>query len=123
MRWLFVTGISLDISGAILVLGAILFAQTRDVAQEAVTYPGYNDAVLVARVRERRFAYGGATLLVLGLLLQLGGYAWMFSSWWLLVYALAVVIAPMVLAVQGMKRLPWKFHERADELMRKAVEH
>jgi hypothetical protein len=122
VRWLFVTGISLDISGAILVLGAILFARARDVAYEAVAYTGYNDAVLVARARERRFAYGGATLLVLGFLLQLAGYAWEFSSWWMLAYALAVVIASMVLAVQGMKRLPWKFHERADELMRKAVE-
>jgi hypothetical protein len=122
MRWFFVTGISLDISGAILVLGAILFARARDVAYEAVTWTGYNKAVLVARARERRFAYGGATLLVLGFLLQLAGYAWEFSSWWILGYALAVVIASMVLAVQGMKRLPWKFHERADELMRKAVE-
>src|SRR6266516_799114 len=122
MRWFFVTGISRDISGAILVLGAILFARPHDVAQEAVSYTGYNEAVLVARIRERRFAYGGATLLVLGFLLQLAGYAWAFSSWWMLAYALAVVVASIVLAVQGMKRLPWKFHERADELMRKAVE-
>jgi hypothetical protein len=40
VRWLFVTGIALDISGAVMVLLAIVRASASDVAQEAVTYAG-----------------------------------------------------------------------------------
>ena len=43
MRWLFVTGIALDISGAVMVLGAILRGRPGEVAQEALSYVGYSE--------------------------------------------------------------------------------
>src|SRR6266550_2852569 len=103
MRWLFVTGISLDISGALLVLGAILRARPSEIAQEAVSYVGYNPNVLKARVEERRYAYGGAILLVSGFVLQLVGYAWSFSSWWMLAFAFAITTASALLVLRFMK--------------------
>jgi hypothetical protein len=122
MRWLFITGISLDVSGAVMVLGAILSARPSEVAEEAVAYVGYNDAHLEARVRERRFAISGAALLVSGFALQLIGYAWTFSSWWMLGYAIVVSVVAGFLALRGAKAVSTKFHRRADELIRKAVE-
>ena len=53
MRWLFVTGIALDISGAVMVLGAILRGRPGEVAQEALSYVGYSEPRLKARVQER----------------------------------------------------------------------
>ena len=84
MRWLFSAGAALDISGAILVLLAILRTRPREVAEEAVGYPGYNEARIRARAEERRYAFSGATLLVTGFLFQFVGYAWTFRAWWLL---------------------------------------
>lgn len=54
MRWFFFTGISVDVSGALMVLGAILTARPRDVAEEALSYVGYSETCLRARVQERR---------------------------------------------------------------------
>jgi hypothetical protein len=122
MRWLFITGISLDISGAVMVLGAILRARPSEVAEEAVEWTGYNTAHLRARVQEKRYAISGAILLGTGFALQLVGYAWTFSSWWMIGYAFAITIASALVALQSMKRLGSKFYERADELMRRAVE-
>jgi hypothetical protein len=122
VRWLFVTGIALDISGAVMVLGAILTTRPSEVAEEAKTWAGYNEARLRARVQERRYATAGATLLVTGFVLQLAGYAWTFSSWWMLGYAIAISVSAGWLALRGAKALSSKFHERADELMRRAVE-
>jgi hypothetical protein len=122
MRWFFVTEISLDMAGAVMVLGAILRARPSDVAEEAVTWTGHNDARLRARVQERSYAFAGALLLVSGFTLQLVGYASTFSAWWMLGYAIAITVLAIFLALQGVKRLGSKFHRRADELMRKAVE-
>jgi hypothetical protein len=122
VRWLFVTGVALDISGAVMVLGAILRARASEVAEEAVAYVGYSKARLRARVQERRYAISGATLLGVGFMLQLIGYAWMFSSWWMVPYAFVVAVAVGALALLAAKKIGARFYERADELMRKAVE-
>jgi hypothetical protein len=122
MRWLFVTGISLDIAGAVLVLGAILQTRPSEIAEEAVSYVGYNEARLRARVQERSYAFAGAFLLVSGFMLQLVGYAWTFSAWWMLGYAIAITVLAIFAALRSVKRLGSTFHARADELMRKAVE-
>jgi hypothetical protein len=122
MRWLFITGISLDISGAVMVLGAILRARPSEVAEEVMTWTGYNTAQLRARVQEKRYAISGAILLGTGFALQVVGYAWTFSSWWMIGYALCVAVSAILLALLGMKRIGSRFYERADELMRKAVE-
>jgi hypothetical protein len=92
------------------------------IAEEAVVWTGYNTAQLRARVQERRFAISGAALLFSGFGLQLVGYAWAFSSWWMLAYAIVVAIVAGFLALQGAKAVTASFHRRADELMRKAVE-
>jgi hypothetical protein len=55
MSWLFVTGISLDISGAVMVLGAILRARPSEAAEESQTWLGYSEPHLRARVQERRY--------------------------------------------------------------------
>ena len=52
MRWLFITGISLDISGAILVILAILRSRPTDVAHESMTVFGYSGAHVQARAEE-----------------------------------------------------------------------
>lgn len=59
---------------------------------------------------------------MIGFGLQVGGYAWEFSSWWLLGYAVFVALAAIGLALLALKRLPSRFYRRADALMRKAVE-
>jgi hypothetical protein len=59
---------------------------------------------------------------VTGFVLQLIGYAWTFSSWWMLGYALAVAVSARWLSLRAAKRLSSRFHAPADELMRKAVE-
>jgi hypothetical protein len=64
----------------------------------------------------------GAGLLVSGFLLQLVGYAWVFSSWWLLAYSIGLAAAVTVLAWLVVKRSESRFYTRAAELMRKAVE-
>ncbi len=122
MRWLFGTGIALDISGAVMVLGAILRARSSDVATEAVSYVGYNEARLKARVQERQYATAGAGLLVSGFLLQLAGYAWTFSSWWLMGYSVGLAAFVTLLTFRYARRMSARFSKRADELMRKAVE-
>jgi hypothetical protein len=122
MRWLFVTGIALDIAGAVLVLGAILRARPKEVADEATAWTGYNSALARARVQEKRYAISGGALLVLGFTLQLVGYAWSFSSWWLVVYGAAVAVASGWLALGASRKFGSRFYERVDELMRKAVE-
>jgi hypothetical protein len=122
MRWLVITGISLDVSGAVMVLGAILRARPSEVAEEAITWLGFSEARLEARVQERRFAISGAALLFSGFALQLIGYAWTFSSWWMLGYAIVVSISAGFFALRGARAVTTKFHRRAEELMRKAVE-
>lgn len=122
MRWLFVTGIAFDIAGAVLVLGAILRARAKEVADEAVTVTGYNSALARARAEEKRYAISGGALLVLGFTLQLAGYAWTSSSWWLVVYGAAVSAVSGWLALKATSRFGSSFYERVDELMRKAVE-
>jgi hypothetical protein len=71
---------------------------------------------------ERRFAISGAALLFSGFALQLIGYAWTFSSWWMLGYAIVVSISAGFFALRGARAVTTKFHRRAEELMRKAVE-
>jgi hypothetical protein len=90
--------------------------------KEAVSYVGYNEARLRARVQERSYAFAGAFLLVSGFMLQLVGYAWTFSAWWMLGYAIAITVLAIFAALRSVKRLGSTFHARADELMRKAVE-
>jgi hypothetical protein len=121
MRWLFVTGIALDISGAIMVLGAILRARPREVAEEAITWAGYNEARIRARAQERRYAINGAILLCAGFALQLAGYAWTFSSWWMLAYALGVAIAAILIASLASQKIRSRFYERADDLVREII--
>jgi hypothetical protein len=123
MRWLFGTGIALDISGAVMVLGAILRARVSEVATEAVSYPGWSEARLKARVEERQYAIAGVGLLVSGFLLQLAGYAWTFSSWWLVGYSVALAALVTLVAFRHARRISPGFAKRAFELMlRKAVE-
>jgi hypothetical protein len=123
MRLLFVTGIALDISGAVMVLGAILRARPSEVAEEALSATGYNLARIRARDQERRYAFSGATLLSIGFFLQLVGYAWTFSrTWWLVGYAAGITFFAIVLTPLLAKAIPSKFYERAEEKVRKAVE-
>lgn len=114
MRWLFATGVSLDISGALLVLWAILSVRPSEVANLVLTFE--------ARSRERKYAYSGASLLVGGFLCQLVGYAWTFSSWWLVGYALGLAAFAFFLARHYARRITPRFYRRANEPMRKAVE-
>jgi hypothetical protein len=96
-------------------------ARASEVAKEAVSYPGYNAERLRARVEEKRYALSGGALLVAGFTLQLTAYAWMFSSWWMIGYAVAVAFGAGLLALFGAKRLSARFYERADKLMRDIV--
>lgn len=121
MRWLFVTGISLDIAGAMMVLGAILRSRPSEVAEEALQYTGYSEPRLRARVQERRYAFGGGALLVTGFALQLVAYAWTFSSWWMIAYGAGLAAAAVLVALWATRRISSRFYRRADELMRKAV--
>ena len=57
MRWLFITGIALDVSGAVLVIRAILTSRPVDVARESMTVFGYSSVHMKVRADERRYAY------------------------------------------------------------------
>ena len=113
MRWLFVTGIALDISGALLVIGAVLLSRSADLGEEAMTVLGFSSARIHASANERAFGWAGACLLVLGFVLQLIGYAWSFDIW-LLGYAVAVIAAATVAGALIARRLSLRFAASAD---------
>ncbi len=122
MRWLFITGVSLDISGAILVLLAILRARPSDLAHESMTVLGYSGARMRARAEERRYAFSGAVLLGAGFVLQLAGYAWEFSSWWLLGYAGGLAIGSFILVPVAAKGISNRFFAAAEQAAQQMLE-
>jgi protein-S-isoprenylcysteine O-methyltransferase Ste14 len=74
---------------------------------------GFNEALLRARVQERRYAVSGAFLLGTGFAFQLIGYAWAFSAWWMIGYAVGIAAAAIFLALLAMRKIGARFYERA----------
>jgi vacuolar-type H+-ATPase subunit I/STV1 len=122
LRWLYVTGIALDASGALLVIGAIVLSRSADIGHEALTRLGFSSDRVHARANERGFAWAGGFLLLLGFLLQLVGYAWSFDSLWLLGYAAGVIAIAVALGVWGARELSRAFERSATRAAEAAIE-
>lgn len=113
MRWLFITGIALDVGGALLIIGAILASRAKDVGYEAIAMTGFHGLRIQARSNERAFAWVGGFLLFVGFLLQLVGYAWAFDEWSLLTYGGGVIVMTTIAGAWGARWLGRRFEESA----------
>lgn len=74
MRWLFIIGTALDLSGAAVIAWPIFYARRGELREEGTMRLGRNAWVIVARTREQRFVRLGMILLGLGFVCQLVGY-------------------------------------------------
>jgi hypothetical protein len=89
--WLFVIGISCEISGAFLVAGDFIFAKAWEIAARDMTFPSSGQPRRESQ-RGAAFAIVGVTLIATGFLLQLIGYIVQAHDKWFILVAAAVVI-------------------------------
>jgi hypothetical protein len=93
--WLFVVGLSLEISGAVLVGGEIVFASAAEIASRGGTYPGaggHREAQ-----RGPALTWTGLALLAAGFVLLLVGYIVLSSYWYFFAIAVAIVLVAILL--------------------------
>ncbi len=113
-------GISCEISGAVLVAGDFVFAESKEMAARDMTFPS-------SGIPERRsqrgaaLAFVGVILVATGFLLQLAGYIVDANEWPLALVAAAVVLATF--AVGHRLARGWvmdKLHARAVDAFEEA---
>lgn len=122
MYWLFVTGIALDIAGAVLVLGTIIFERREHRATRGVLFPTSGEPALKA-MTEPAFVFVGATLLVSGFVLQLAGYTVASGHAYFAVFGAVVIIAAGGVGYLAAERVVAPLvHRRAAKTYREVLE-
>lgn len=109
--WLFVIGISLEIAGALLVLGGFIFGSRRENVARGMTFP--TDKPVLSAQRERAYTYVGATVLAAGFGLQLTGYVVASGDAWFVAIAVAVMVAALWIGKSVVGMLAGWLHKRA----------
>jgi hypothetical protein len=121
--WLFVVGLSLEISGAILAVGEVLFASRKDIAARGALFPGAGGNVEAQR--GAAMTWVGVTLLAVGFGLQLAGYVVAADDEWFFAIAfgvIAIATAGGWLASRGLARfLQWVAVRNAPWLKREVL--
>jgi hypothetical protein len=80
MRWLFVSGVSIDLAGALVIAGAVLSRTPAENREEATSRYDGNLWVIIMREREQSQVRIGVYLLGAGFVLQLAAYLWSFGD-------------------------------------------
>lgn len=115
MRWLLVVGVSLDLSGALLMASAVLGRSAGENREEATTRYDHNFWVVLIREREQSRVRVGALLLGLGFVLQAIGFLLGFGGLQIAVASLAAIATIAVAYAIGLclaeARVPLKYHE------------
>jgi hypothetical protein len=93
--WLFVIGLSLEISGALLVAGEIFLASREDVAARGAIYP--SGPPHPKAQRGAAFTWVGGLLLILGFAIQLAGYVVAADDLWFVVVAPGAICAALLI--------------------------
>ena len=83
MRWLFVMGVALEATGAIL----IVFPTLRGIAVPSRRSEEL-DSIEAGAMAPHAYVLAGAVLLFVGFLVQFAGYVWQFWAWYFLVVPL-----------------------------------
>jgi hypothetical protein len=90
--WLFVIGLSIEISGAALVAGEVLFASGEEIAARKMTFPSSGTPFVEAQ-RGPALTWIGVAVLALGFALQLVGYVVSSDDYWFFALAPVVIVA------------------------------
>jgi hypothetical protein len=80
-RWLFVSGLSLDLAGAVLIAWTIYTRSVAETREEALTKFDANFWLVLFREREQSHVRAGISLLAAGFVLQIAGYLSQLHGW------------------------------------------
>jgi hypothetical protein len=118
VRWLFLIGIGLDLSGALLIASAVLARTPGENREESTTRLNQNFWVVLIREREQSRVQAGALLLVLGFTCQALAYVIAFNDAQLVA---AIAVVPAVIAATYIagnwfaeRRVPLKYQDELD---------
>jgi hypothetical protein len=106
MDWFFVIGLSVEISGAVLIAGEVLFASRRDIAARGAVFPG--EGGNLEAQRGAAMTWVGVVLVAIGFFLQLSGYVIAADDYWFFAIAVAVIAvatAGGLVASRGLARV------------------
>lgn len=118
MEWLFIIGVSFELTGALLVSASLLLPVLRrqwmEIATSGYIFP--RGGPQVTDMYQFAFPLIGAVLLLVGFTLQLGGYVLEFHDDWLILGAIYIVIGTIAGGLLLVKPV-------SEWLLRKAQQH